>query len=160
MTHHNLLCWEEVEIGAEVTPLPKIASSLMLARFAGASGDFNPLHYEFEFARAAGQPRPIIHGQLKRAWLVNLVVNWANNDPGALRKLSVRFKAADLPRLMKTMGEPHEGETWMCRGKVTKKREDGNQKLVECDIWVENGKGEKTTTGSATVALPSRNSIL
>ncbi len=154
MTHH--LCWEDVEPGAEVTPLNIVATSLMLTRFAGASGDFNPLHYEFDFARAAGQPRPIVHGQLKRAWLVQLMVNWCGGDPGALKKLSVRFKAPDLPRLMKTMGEPHEGETWTCKGKVLKKRENGAEKLVECDIWVENGKGEKTTTGSAVVALPAR----
>ncbi len=40
------LCWEDVEIGGEVTPLPKISSSQMLVKWAGASGDFNPLHYE------------------------------------------------------------------------------------------------------------------
>lgn len=150
--------WEDVTVGTEITPLPKVATTRMLARFAGASGDFNPLHYEDAFARAAGQPRPIVHGQLKRAWMVHHMVDWLGGDPGALKKLSVRFKAPDLPRQMKTMMEPHEGETWMCKGKVTKKTQEGNLHLVECDIWVENGKGEKTTTGSAVGALPSRGS--
>jgi hypothetical protein len=39
---------------------------------------------------------------------------------------------------------------------VTKKRVDGNDHVVECDIWLENDKGEKTTPGSATVILPSK----
>ncbi|MDO8472199.1 MAG: MaoC/PaaZ C-terminal domain-containing protein [Dehalococcoidia bacterium] len=149
--------WEDVEPGTEVTTLPIVATSAMLVRFAGAGGDFNPLHYEDNFAKAAGQPRPIVHGQLKRAWLVQLAVNWANGDPGALKKLSVRFKAVDLPRFMKTMTESHDGETWACKGKVTKKRDVDGEKQVDCEIWVENGKGEKTTTGTATVVLPSRN---
>lgn len=148
-------CWEDVQVGMDMPPVTKVATTQMLVRFAGASGDFNPLHYEDAFAKAAGQPRPIVHGQLKRAWLVQLVVDWVG-DPGLLRKLSVRFRAADLPRFMKTMTEPQEGETWTCKGKVLRKKEDEGQHLVDCEIWVENGKGEKTTTGTATVALPSR----
>ena len=150
------LFWEDVEQGTEVTTLPIVANSAMLVRFAGAGGDFNPLHYEDNFAKANGQPRPIVHGQLKRAWLVQLMVNGANGEPGSLKKLSERFKAVDLPRFMKTMTVPQDGETWACKGKVTKKRETEGEKTVDCEIWVENGKGEKTTTGTATVVLPSR----
>lgn len=150
------LFWETVEPGTEIKPLSKIATTQMLVRFAGASGDFNPLHYEDIFAQAAGQQRAIVHGQLKRAWLVQLMVDWLGGDPGALKKLSCRFKATDLPRQMKTMSEPQEGETWTCKGKVVKKREANGEKLVECDIWIENGKGEKTTTGTAVAVLPSR----
>lgn len=152
----NLVYFEDVAPGAELTPLSMVATTQMLVRFAGASGDFNPLHYEEQFARAVGQPRPIVHGQLKRAWLVQLVVNWAGGDPGALKRLSVHFKAVDLPRFMKTMTEYQDGETWTCKGKVTRKREVDGKKLADCDIWIENGKGEPTTTGTATVALPSR----
>jgi hypothetical protein len=150
------LFWEDVEPGAEIGPLSKVATTQMLVKFAGASGDFNPLHYDEAFAQAAGQERPIVHGQLKRAWMVQLVIDWLGGDPGQLKKLSCRFKAADLPRRMKTISESHEGETWTCKGKVTKKREANGEKLVECNIWIENGKGEKTTTGTATVLLPSR----
>jgi len=57
---------------------------------------------------------------------------------------------------MKSMTEPEEGETWWCKGTVTNKYVDGDQRMVECEIWVENGKGEKTTPGTATVVLPSR----
>ena len=155
MSHH-IPFWEDIEEGTELTPLPKVATTQMLVRFAGAGGDFNPLHFEDQYAKAAGQERPIVHGQLKRAWLVQLVVDWLGGDPGRLKKLSCRFRGVDLPRFMKTISESHEGETWTCKGKVTKKFKEEDQHLVECDIWVENGKGEKTTTGTALAVLPSK----
>jgi hypothetical protein len=62
----------------------------------------------------------------------------------------------DYPRKMKTMEEPGDGETWWCKGKVTKEYEEGGEHIVECEIWVENGKGDKTTPGSALAALPAR----
>jgi hypothetical protein len=64
---------------------------------------------------------------------------------GWLRKLSVQYRGMDQP-----------GHTVTAKGKVTKKRVDGNDHVVECDIWLENDKGEKTTPGSATVILPSK----
>ncbi len=150
------LCWEDVEEGAEVTPLHKIATRRMMVQWAGASGDFNPLHYDDSFAEASGVGKPIVHGALKRAWLVQLMTDWMGEE-GFLKKFSCQYRAMDYPRLMKTMDEPHEGETWCCKGKVTKKYVEGGEHLVNCDIRVENGKGEVTTLGKATVVLPSRN---
>ena len=149
------LYWEDVEVGSEITPLLKVATTQMLVKWAGASGDFNPLHYEDAFAASQGVGKPIIHGQLKRAWLVQLVTDWIG-ERGTLKKLSCQFRAVDYPRLMKSINEPQEGETWWCKGKVTRKYVEGGEHCVDCDIWVENGKGEKTTPGGATVVLPSR----
>jgi len=147
------ICYEDVEIGSEVTPLEKIATTRMLVQYAGASGDFNPLHYEDDFARNLGVGRPIVHGLLKRAWLVNLMTDWIGSK-GKLRKLSCRYRGVDYPRKMKTLDEPLDGDTWWCRGRVTRKFVEGEEYLVECEIWVENGNKEKTTTGSAVAALP------
>jgi len=149
------LYWEDVEVGSEITPLSKVASTRMLVKFAGASGDFNPLHYEDTFAASQGVGKPIVHGQLKRAWLVQLVTDWVG-EQGTLRKFSCQFRGMDYPRLMKSTFEPQEGETWWCKGTVTKKYVEGAEHWVECEIWVENSKGEKTTPGSAAVVLPSR----
>ena len=149
------LYWEDVEVGTEVTPLPKVATTQMLVKWAGASGDFNPLHYDDSFAASQGVGKPIVTGQLKRAWLVQLMTDWIG-EQGTLKKFSCRFRAIDYPRLMKTMTEPHQGETWWCKGKVTGWYVEGGEHCVDCDIWVENGKGERTTPGSATVVLPSR----
>jgi acyl dehydratase len=149
------LYWEDVEEGAAVTPLPKIATTEMLVKWAGASGDLNPLHYEDAFAKAQGQPTVIVHGQLKRAWLAHLMTDWIG-PRGVLKKLGCQFRGTDIPRGMVMVSMPKDGETWYCKGTVTKKYVEGDDHLVDCEIWVENGSGEKTTPGSATAALPSR----
>lgn len=149
------LYYEDVEIGTEIPPLPKVATTKMLVQWAGASGDFNPLHYDDEFAKAMGVGAPIVHGALKRAWLGHLITRWIG-EQGKLKKLSCQYRGMDYPRKMKTRWEPQEGETWWCKGKVVKKYEENGEYLVECQIWVENGKGEITTPGSAVVSLPSK----
>jgi hypothetical protein len=149
------LYFENVEVGSEVTPLKKIATTRMLVQWAGSSGDFNPLHYEEEFAKTLGVGAPIVHGALKRAWLVNLMTDWIG-EKGRLKKLTCRYKGMDYPRKMKTFDDPQDGETWWCKGKVTKKYSEGDEHLVDCEIWVENGKGVQTTPGTATAVLPSK----
>ncbi len=151
---NNLYC-EDIQVGSEVPPLSKVATSQMLVKWAGASGDFNPLHYDYTFAASQGAGKPIVTGQLKRAWLVQLLTDWIGEE-GTLEKLSCHFRAVDYPRPMKTMAEPQDGETWWCKGKVTKKRVEDGKHYVDCNIWVENGKGEVTTDGRATIILPSR----
>ena len=149
------LYYEDVDVGTELTPLDKVATTRMLVQWAGSSGDFNPLHYEDDFAKAQGVDTPIVHGALKRSWLGQLMTDWIG-EQGELKKLSCQYRAFDYPRKMKTMEEPHEGETWWCKGRVSKKYLEGDKHFVECEIWVENGKGEKTTQGMALVTLPSR----
>jgi len=147
------LFWKEIEVDMEIPPLPKIATTRTLVEWAGASGDFNPVHYDIPFAEASGLGRPIVQGALKRQWLVQFITGWMG-DEGTLKKFSCKYRALDYPRNMKTMTEPADGETWLCKGKVKKKYESDGEPLVECAVWVENGKGEVTTEGKATVALP------
>jgi len=66
-------------------------------------------------------------------------------ESGWLKKLSVQYRGMDQP-----------GSKVTCKGNVTKKYSEGGNHLVDCEIWLENAKGEKTTPGSATVMLPSR----
>jgi len=150
------LYWEDIEMGAEITPLVKIATTQMLVKWAGASGDFNPVHYDSAYAATTGTGQIIIHGALKRQWLIQLMTDWMG-EQGTLKKFSCQYGAMDYPRHMKTMTEPLSGETWHCKGKVTKKYIEDNQHFVDCKIWLENGKGEMTTSGKATVILPARN---
>ncbi|MCJ7743241.1 MAG: hypothetical protein MUO99_01600 [Dehalococcoidales bacterium] len=149
------LYWDDIKEGDEVTTLPKIATTQMLVKWAGASGDMNPLHWDEHFAAGQGVGKPIVHGALKRQWLVQLMTDWAGEE-GFLRKFSCQYRSMDWPRPMATMFNPEEGETWNCKGKVIKKYVEGDEPLVDCDIWVENGKGEMTTPGKATVMLPKR----
>jgi acyl dehydratase len=147
--------WEDVDVGTEMPPLPKIATSLMLVKWAGASGDFNPHHYETEFAMTQGTGGVIVHGLLKHAWLIQFVTGWMGED-GTIKKFSCQYRGLDFPRKMQTMGEPVEGETWHCKGKVSKKYVEEDEHLVDLEIGLENGKGQVTTPGTATVALPPK----
>ena len=147
--------WEDVEVDGEVTVLPKVATTQMLVKWAGASGDMTPLHYDNSFAANQGIGKPVVHGGLKAQWLAQLMTDWIGEE-GTLKRISCQFRGFDYPRAMKTRTEPEEGETWLCKGKITKKYVEDNEHYVDCNIWVENGKGEVTTPGKATVVLPSR----
>jgi hypothetical protein len=155
MTEKKQLYWEDVEVGDQVPTLPKIATTMMLVRWAGASGDFNPHHYDDQSPMAAATGGIIVHGALKRQWLIQLMTGWIG-DEGKLNKFSCQYRRLDFPRRMVNFVDPMEGETWLCKGTVTNKYVEDDQYLVECEIWVETGQGEKTVPGSATVALPSR----
>ena len=147
--------WEAVNEGDELPSLSKVATTQTLVKWAGASGDFVPLHYDDEFAAASGVGKSIVHGALKRQWLVHLMTDFAGED-GFLKKFSCQYRRVDYPRKMKSLTEPRDGETWQVKGKVTRKYVDGTEHLVDCDIWVENGEGEATTPGRATVILPTK----
>ena len=148
--------WEDVEIGAELPTMTKIADSTSAVRWAGAIGAYNPLMYEDTFAKSQGMERPIVHGQLKLAWLVQLITRWMGTG-GRIKKISCEYRGIDYPRRMKTMNEPADGETWLCKGKITDKYIDGDDHCVALEIGVENGSGKITTPGSAIVVLPSKN---
>jgi hypothetical protein len=153
---NDQIYWDDVNEGQEMPPLEKIADRLMLVKWAGASGDFNPHHYDDAFAATQGTDGVIVHGLLKHAWLIQFVTTWMG-DEGFLKKFDCQYRGMDHPRTMKTMNDPSdEGDTWHCTGKVLKKYVDGDQHCVDLEIGVENGEKKVTTPGSATVVLPVR----
>lgn len=66
-------------------------------RYAGASGDFNPIHIDVEFAKSVGLPQNILHGLYSMAQVARACTNAAGGDPRALRRLSVQFRGMGLP---------------------------------------------------------------
>jgi acyl dehydratase len=66
-------------------------------RYAGASGDFNPIHIDPEFAKQVGLPGNILHGLYTMAQVARANVNAAGGDPRALRRLSVQFRGMGFP---------------------------------------------------------------
>ncbi len=137
--------FEDVEVGTLLGPLEKNPTTQQLVKYAGASGDFYQIHYDKDFALANKLAGVILHGALKNAFLGHLVTDFAG-EHGWVRKLAVQYRGMDQP-----------GSKVVCKGRVTKKYADGGHHLVDCEIWLENAKGEKTTPGTATVYLPSRN---
>ena len=137
--------FEDIEAGTELTSLVKYPTTMQLVKYAGASGDFYQIHYDKDFALKNHLPGVILHGALKNAFLGQLMTDFAG-ALGWLRKLSVQYRGMDQP-----------GTPVVCKGKVVKKYVDNGKPTVDCEIWLENSKGEKTTPGTATVILPSRN---
>jgi acyl dehydratase len=66
-------------------------------RYAGASGDFNPIHIDLEFAQQVGLPRNILHGLWSMAQVARANVQAAGGDPRSLRRLSVQFRGMGFP---------------------------------------------------------------
>jgi acyl dehydratase len=136
--------FEDVQVGDDLPPLVKgPIQQIQLTRYAGASGDFNPIHQDDEFARAAGMGGVFAHGMLSMGFVGQAVTDWAG--AGAVRRLGVRFAA--IVRLKDTI---------TCRGRVLGKSSKDDLNLVDLEVWAENQKGEKVVTGKATVALPAR----
>jgi acyl dehydratase len=79
-----------VEKGTELPPLTLHITRADLVRYAGASGDFNPIHWSDRVASSVGLPGVIAHGMLTMALAGRIVTDWAG-DPAAVRSYGVRF---------------------------------------------------------------------
>jgi acyl dehydratase len=112
----------------------------MLALYAGASGDHNPIHIDIDFARAAGMPDVFAHGMLSMAWLGRLLTNWAPQRD--LREFSVRFSAMT-----------HVGERMVATGRIVEKLERDGERVVRIALETANEAGEIKLSGEALVAL-------
>ena len=66
-------------------------------RYAGASGDFNPIHIDDEFAKAVGLPRNILHGLYSMGLMAKANAALAGGDPRALKRLSVQMRGMGMP---------------------------------------------------------------
>ncbi|GGJ94419.1 MaoC family dehydratase [Streptomyces camponoticapitis] len=84
------IAYDNVEIGTELPAGTFPVTRETLVRYAGASGDFNPIHWNEKFAREVGLPDVIAHGMFTMAEAVRVVTDWVG-DPGAVVEYGVRF---------------------------------------------------------------------
>ncbi|MEU9098156.1 MaoC family dehydratase [Streptomyces sp. NPDC048361] len=82
--------YEDVEPGTELPAASFPVTRAMLVQYAGASGDFNPIHWNEKFAKEVGLPDVIAHGMFTMAEAVRVVTDWVG-DPGAVTEYGVRF---------------------------------------------------------------------
>jgi acyl dehydratase len=106
--------------------------------------EWTAAHWDEYFARQSGIPRPYDEGPMRYDDLAHLVTDWMGDD-AMLRELMASLRA---PNLL--------GDVSWCAGKVTGKRIEAGRRLVDVGLWIDNQRGERTTIGSATVELPSR----
>jgi acyl dehydratase len=133
-----------IEKGTELPPLSLTITRADLVRYAGASGDFNPIHWSDRVATGVGLPGVIAHGMLTMALAGRLVTQWAG-DPSAVRSYGVRFTRPVI------VPDDDEGALVELSGKVTDVT-DGIAKIAITARF-----DGKTVLGRAVaeVALPS-----
>jgi acyl dehydratase len=138
--------FEDLSVGAEAPPLVvENISRTHFVRYAGASGDFNPMHHDDTVATSIGNPSVFGHGMLTAGLMARVLKDWFG--PAALRRFQVRFSKQVWP-----------GETLSCTATVTGLRdaEESGVGLVDVECQVVNQDGEAKLTGTATAAVPRR----
>lgn len=86
----------KLEVGQEIPAVRVTPDKYLTARYAGASGDFNPIHIDEEFARAVGLPGRILHGLWTMAQVARAQTE-AAGGPGHLKRLAVQFRGMGVP---------------------------------------------------------------
>ena len=167
--------WEDTHVGDEITPIVKGPLSVVDNLFFCNGANLNPLAFERwlvhrrrhpadvyvnpetglldspaasifvdSLAREFGFPSAHDTGVQRVAWLAGLLTNWMGDD-GFLKKMDVDIL---LPNII--------GDSTWCKGKVTGKRVENGEHLVECNIWAENQRKEVTAKGNAVMMLISK----
>ncbi|MBE3012249.1 MaoC family dehydratase [Microbispora sp. NEAU-D428] len=135
--------YDEVETGQEIPAVEYRVRRVDLVRYAGASGDFNPIHWNERYAKAVGLPDVIAHGMYTMAQGGRFVTDWAG-DPGAVVEYGVRFSS------MVVVPDDDNGATITISGVVEDKRED---KRVVVALTARSGDARVLSKARAVVQL-------
>jgi acyl dehydratase len=111
-----------------------------ITKYAGASGDFNPLHHDDTFAGKAGYPSVFAHGMFSMGLTATMLTAWLGHTN--LERYGVRFTRQVWP-----------GDTLTARGEVTAISEEGGQRLATIKVTTVNQKGEPVVEGEAVARL-------
>ena len=87
----------DLNVGDQIQELRVTPDKYLPHRYAGASGDFNPIHIDDELAKAVGLPRNILHGLYSMGLLARAASAVADGDPRALKRLSVQMRGMGMP---------------------------------------------------------------
>jgi acyl dehydratase len=133
----------DVEVGTELPEQTSLVTRADLVRYAGASGDFNVIHWNERVAREVGLPGVIAHGMLTAGIAARAVTGWVG-DPGAVVDYQVRFSRPVV------VPDDGAGAELTVRGRVAAVGEDGR---VRVDLTVTSGGEKVLSLARAFVAL-------
>ena len=137
------LFFEDVSEGDSAPEFAHELTRTDLVQYAGASGDFNPMHTDEVKAKEAGLPSVFGHGMFTAGILGKALTDYVG--VGNLKTYKVRFTKQTWP-----------GEMLKTRITVAKKHDENGEHVVDLECEVVNQEGESKLTGTATAALPSR----
>jgi len=137
--------FEDVQVGDAIPRLIKSSvTHLQLVRYAGASGDFNPLHTDPKIGEMLGIGGIITHGMLIMGFVGQMLSDYVG--PTALRKFDVRFK-----------GMTHLDDVITCTGTITEKFEADGEARISGRVKAADQNGDVKLIGTFVAALPRRN---
>jgi acyl dehydratase len=135
--------YDDTPAGTEIEPRQYPVQRRDLVRYAGASGDFNVIHWNERVATSVGLPNVIAHGMLTMALAARFVSDWAG-DPGAVTQFGVRFSSPVV------VPDDDKGALLEVSGVVTGQL-DGNR--VSVDVTARSGDAKVLTRAQAVVRL-------
>ena len=136
--------FEDVQVGDEIPQLvTEPVTHLQLVKYAGASGDFNPLHTDPKVGEAAGTGGIIAHGMLIMGFVGRMLSDYLG--PQALKKFNTRFK-----------GMTHLNDQITCTGTITEKYEENGEGRIAGKVQAADQNGDVKVTGTFVAALPRR----
>lgn len=133
------ISFKEIKIGDEIPPVKKTMTQETINKWAEIAQDYNPLHVDVEYAKTTRFGGTIAHGYIALSYLNEMMTDWLGD--GWIRGgkfIGIQFRAPAKP-----------GDIVTAKGKVIAKREGSDKKEVECEIYIENQKGEKPVVGKA-----------
>jgi acyl dehydratase len=138
------LYYDDINIGDEapVFSVPRL-SRTQIVRYAGASGDFNPIHHDEKFSIRAGNETVFAHGMLSMGLMGKMLTDWIGD--GNLRRFRIRFVNRVWPM-----------DTVAYKAVVTDKTEENGEYIITADIYAESQHGGRTVEGLMRAALPKR----
>jgi acyl dehydratase len=139
-----LVYWEEVETGQEIPTFERKTDLMHWNRYAAINDEFVYIHMDPDYAKSIGQPDVFGMGNLRLAYLHNLLRGWIG-EAGDIKRVGCQYRALNF-----------RDDVLTARGRITRKYVDHGDHLVDLEVWVENQKGENTCPGVATVRLPTR----
>jgi Acyl dehydratase len=113
---------------------------MQVRQYAEASGDFNPIHLDDDYARQAGLEGVIVHGMLTMAQMAAMLSDWINNE-GIISKLNVRFEQIVCP-----------GDKITCSGSIKVRSEN----TLVCNLEASNDRGIRVLSGSAHISIKNK----
>jgi acyl dehydratase len=135
------LYFENVRVGDEIPAMAKSpVDRVQLARYAGATGDFNPLHVDESYAKSLGMPSVYAPSPLGMGFLGQLITDWARG--AQIKRFTTKFIRLIWP-----------GDTLVCKGRVSDRHGENGRYHIELDVWAENQKGELVLKGTATLQV-------
>jgi len=138
------LSYDDVQPGTELPAREYQVQRRDLVRYAGASGDFNVIHWNERVATSVGLPNVIAHGMLTMALAGRFVSEWAG-DPGAVTDFGVRFSAPVV------VPDDDKGALVVLSGVVSAKSADG--RMVTVEVTARSGEAKVLTRAQAVVRL-------